>query len=99
MIKRTLLEWCKENNREDIVAEWDSKRNGDLSPDEITPGSNKKIQWICPVGHSYDMTPAHRKVGQSCPYCSNKKAQKGYNDLASQFPEIVSEQDYKRTIQ
>jgi hypothetical protein len=55
-----------------IAKEWDYIKNGDLSPEEITPGANFKVWWKCSKGHSYqawlnDRT-GKRKTG--CPKCS-----------------------------
>jgi hypothetical protein len=27
---------------------------GDLTPNDFTYGSNKKVWWLCPKGHSYE---------------------------------------------
>lgn len=41
----SLVEWCIENNREDILQEWDTVKNGDCTPKNLKEGSNKKIWW------------------------------------------------------
>jgi DNA-directed RNA polymerase subunit RPC12/RpoP len=81
-----------------LLKEWDHVRNQNLSPYEITPGSEKKVWWICPEGHSYMATPASRTSTnkRGCPYCSHHKVLTGYNDLASQDPELSKEWDYER---
>ena len=62
--------------------EWDYEKNK-IKPDEVTLKSNKKVWWICPKGHSYEMSSYHHNIGHRCPYCSNQKVLKGYNDLLS----------------
>ncbi len=58
---------------------------------EITLGSSRLISWICPSGHGYRATPQARSTkGSSCPYCAGKKVLEGFNDLASQLPEIAA---------
>lgn len=32
---------------------WDYEKNTDISPEEITLGSEKKVWWKCPLGHSF----------------------------------------------
>lgn len=32
--------WCKQNNREDLLAEWHNAPNGDLVPSNFLPASN-----------------------------------------------------------
>lgn len=79
----------------DIVQEWDTVKNG-VTVDEVVSGSGKKYWWICPNGHSYQSSPAHRREGKGCPYCANLKIMPGVNDLATTHPELAKEWDYER---
>ena len=74
-----------------LMAEWDFERNLDVSPEQLTVGSNKRIWWICHKGHSYPAYIHHRVKGSGCPYCAGKKAIKGETDLLSQYPDIAIE--------
>lgn len=79
----------------EIAKEWDYKTN-DKGPEEYAPHSNKKVWWICPVGHSYECTIDHRTGrGQGCAYCSGKRVLAGFNDLKTKEPELVKEWDYE----
>ncbi len=82
-----------------LAQEWDYTKNGSLSPKAFTFGSDKKVWWLCSQGHSYQATISNRYFGKNCPYCSNTKVLKGYNDLASQYPEIASEWDYSKNAE
>ena len=65
-------------------------------PTEYTQGSHKKVEWICDLGHIYSSTinaRTSREDKDGCPYCAGKSILKGFNDLASQFPEIAKEAD------
>lgn len=73
----------------DIAAEWDTKKNGSLYPRDVTKGSAKRVWWICPKGHSYDMSVICRVKGQKCPYCNNRRVLVGFNDLQTLEPEIA----------
>lgn len=78
----------------EVAKEWDYKKNGILHPVMFTAHSKEKIWWKCPEGHSYNSIIANRCIHHSgCPYCANKKLLKGFNDLASRFPEVVKELD------
>ena len=60
----------------EVAAEWDYEKNGDLTPRDVTRGTNRKVWWRCSRGHSYratinNRTDAHTG-GSGCPYCSNK---------------------------
>ncbi|MBE6527899.1 MAG: hypothetical protein E7Z64_01835 [Thermoplasmata archaeon] len=79
-----------------IAKEWDTKRNS-ISAKEIFPGTVKKYWWICPKGHSYQASPNKRTSDNTaCPYCSNHKLMKGFNDLATTNPELLKEWDYEK---
>lgn len=78
----------------EIAKEWDYKTN-DKGPEEYAPHSNKKVWWICPIGHSYECSIDHRTSrGQGCAYCSGKRVLVGFNDLKTKNPELVKEWDY-----
>ncbi len=74
----------------EIAAEW-SQRNLPLLPSEVTAYSNKKVWWRCRNGHEWETLISIRSYGSSCPYCSGIRLLKGYNDLATRFPEIAAE--------
>jgi hypothetical protein len=77
--------------RPDLALQWDKTRNENLSPNDVLPGSNKKVWWICNFGHGWDAAPATRSRGIGCPICSNQRVLAGYNDLATTHPILVKE--------
>lgn len=79
------------SRKPDVAVEWHDSKNGSLMPSEVTPYSKKKIWWRCRSGHEWTATPASRTAGTGCPYCAGKKVCTGENDLATLFPEYVSE--------
>ena len=74
-----------------LASEWHPTKNGDLKPDMVTPASGKKVWWLGKCGHEWMASISHRNRGQSCPYCSNHKALKGFNDLKTINPKLASE--------
>lgn len=68
---------CEDNNlgfcNPEISLEWHPSKNGDKTPFDVMPHSGKKVWWLCPKGHSYDMTPQKRLKGMGCYYCSGQK--------------------------
>lgn len=77
--------------RPELVSEW-SQKNIPLTPDIVTYGSNKLVWWKGKCGHEWKATVKNRVVGGSgCPYCSHNAILEGFNDLASQKPEIAVE--------
>ena len=81
----------------DIAKEWDYEKNKGLLPSQFYATSGRKVWWTCPKGHSYDCTISHRTVDKNgCPYCSNQKILRGYNDLATTNPELLKEWNYEK---
>lgn len=58
----------------------------------VSVGSHKKVIWKGKCGHEWSATVKSRATnGTGCPYCSHNKILVGFNDLASQRPEIAAE--------
>ncbi len=60
----------------EVAKEWHPSKNGNLTPRDITNGSEKKVWWLCPRGHSHKSIVKNRtrKLHPSgCPYCSGNK--------------------------
>ena len=82
------------SKRPDIAAEWNTEKNGDLTPRMVTTGTKRKVWWTCPLGHEYETYIRARTNGGGCPYCAHYKVLKGFNDLATTNPEKAAEWDY-----
>lgn len=54
----------------DLAKEWHPTKNGQLTPQQVVAGKNKKVWWKCPKGHEYQATPNHRISGTNCPICN-----------------------------
>ena len=52
-----------------LAKEWHPKKNGDLEPSDFTPGSSKKVWWICDKKHEWKVAISHRGKGRNCPHC------------------------------
>ena len=85
--------------RPDLLKEWDYEENNKLGifPNKITVSNDKLVYWKCSKGHSYPMQVYNKTFGkQSCSVCSNRRVLEGYNDLKSQYPELMKEWDYEK---
>ncbi|KAK8791845.1 hypothetical protein WA158_005222 [Blastocystis sp. Blastoise] len=72
-----------------IAKEWHPYKNK-LTPDEISPKSNKKAWFICPNGHEYQAVIANRTTqGSNCPFCG-KRYLIPSRSLATNFPSIAA---------
>lgn len=79
----------------ELVKEWDISANRDLSPDQVTAGSDKKVWWKCSrCGFSWQASVGDRTRGHSCPYCAGSVLRTGFNDLQTKRPEVASEWCY-----
>lgn len=56
-----------------LAAQWHPEKNGILTPQQVSPHSNRKVWWQCDRGHAWQATPASRVRGTGCPYCSGRK--------------------------
>jgi len=55
-----------------LAKQWHPTKNGVLTPNDFTPGSESKVWWLCEKGHEWEAVIASRNSGVGCPYCSNK---------------------------
>ena len=79
-----------------LAAEWNYEKNENLSPQDVTRSSSRKVWWRCSEGHEWQATIANRNYENNCPICQNKKILVGYNDLTTINPTLASEWDYER---
>ena len=47
-----------------LLKEWHPTKNAPIKPQDITPGSGKKIWWICRKGHEWQATFKSRIKGE-----------------------------------
>ena len=85
-----------QNNNPKLAEEWDYEKNRDLTPNDIIATSNKKVWWKCSKGHEWEASISKRNSGTGCPYCSNRKVLRGFNDLATKYPMLLKEWNYSR---
>lgn len=75
-----------------IAMQWHPTKNGDLTPENCAPARNRKVWWLCPLGHEYQAVVGSRTVnGAGCPYCAGRRVLKGFNDLATLAPEVAAQ--------
>ena len=59
----------------EVAKQWHPTLNGDLTPNNVTPGSNKKVWWKCDKedDHEWESLICNRSSGKNCPFCSGQK--------------------------
>lgn len=78
----------------EIAKDW-SEKNGDLTPERVSPKSRRNVWWKCSkCGYEWQGVIYARVHGQECPACDNRAVMPGHNDLATTDPEILREWDY-----
>ena len=78
----------------EIAKEWHPTKNGMLTADNVKAGTNKKVWWICSLGHEYEASPSARtdlKKHTGCPICAGKRVLTGFNDFQTKYPEIAEQ--------
>lgn len=63
--------------RPDIASDWHPIKNGNLTPNDVTCGTSKKVWWLCPKGHEYFSTICGRTSFSSrgCQQCYYSKGE------------------------
>ncbi len=66
-----LESWCKANQRDYLLTEWDYEKN-DITPKEISFGSGKCVWWKCNKNHTWKTQVNNRTTGSktNCPICA-----------------------------
>lgn len=77
----------------ELAKQWHPTKNGDLTPDDVTPGSSKRVWSRCPKGPDHEWKAAVslralRAVG--CPFCRGLRVPVT-NSLAARFPDVAAQ--------
>lgn len=85
----------------ELFSEVDTSTNTSIDLNKLSTSYSKPITWICPLGHAWEKSPFERTririnkktgtetKGSNCPYCSNHRILKGFNDMATTDPELA----------
>ena len=93
--------------RPDLAKEWNYEKNGDLKPEDVSYGSNKKVWWkldyAVPTDYQveslrgkffkfeWEASIGSRSQGRDCPYLTGKAVWSGFNDLATVNQELAAQ--------
>ena len=75
----------------EIAIFWHPTLNGQLSPSDVSKGSDKRVYWLCKKGHEYQSRVKDRIKANGCVVCSNRKVIPGVNDLVTLYPELAAQ--------
>jgi len=89
--KKVSYENCLQTKFPKIAQEWHKTKNGNLTPKDVTPFTNRKVWWQCQNSHEWQSQISNRTAhGSDCPYCSGNKVCYE-NCLQTQFSKIAQE--------
>jgi hypothetical protein len=76
----------------ELAAQWHPIKNGSLTPDQVSFGSDKQAWWVCPEGpdHEWRAKVQERTRGQGCSFCAGKRVSVT-NALTSLFPGVATQ--------
>lgn len=79
--KKSLLTWCRENNRKDLLDEWNENKSNTTraieKPKTVKYDDPRNVWWKCKEGHEWQTEVVARTVfGRMCPICN-----KGMDEL------------------
>lgn len=73
MNKYNFLQWCEDNNRTDLLEDWDIQKNATLErtmPSQYSYGSNECVYWKNTLtGHTWRASISNRKTSMPGCYC------------------------------
>ncbi|MCM3323281.1 zinc-ribbon domain-containing protein [Cytobacillus kochii] len=105
-MKKSFYDWCIENDKRPLLAEWHYEKNENLDPKALGYGSQKKVWWIGRCNHQWMATVKNRSKGTGCPICYEQKTgrklvqrrglKQGINDFATEHPELLKEWDFNK---
>lgn len=75
----------------ELLKEWHPTLNTDVLPEELLPGTHRKVWWKCAKGHEWKAQVKSRTKGTGCPVCSNRKVKVGENDLFTTHPAVAAQ--------
>jgi DNA-directed RNA polymerase subunit RPC12/RpoP len=76
-----------------LALQWDCEKNAPLSPTNVAANRAAKAWWLDDLGHSWHAAIASRNAGNGCPICANRQLLRGFNDLATRNPNLITAWD------
>jgi hypothetical protein len=75
-----------------LAAEWDRRKNGELTPANVTFGFTGTVWWCCPAArdHTWQARVNIRVRWPRCPFCTGRRVSVT-NSLAKLFPKVARE--------
>lgn len=76
----------------DLAAQWHPTKNGALTANQISRGTNRKVWWSGSCGHEWQAGVKRRTGrGDGCSVCTGHTFITGINDLVTLYPDIAAQ--------
>jgi hypothetical protein len=79
--KKVCADNCLATKNPELAIEWNRTKNGNLTPQDVVPGSHKKVWWECNKGHGWEATIVDRSNGNGCPGCAGRRVRTSETQL------------------
>jgi glutaredoxin len=88
------------NKYSGLLEQWHPTKNGEKKIEDFAEFSHMKAWWHCSVcGGDWFIGIKNRTANKSgCPYCTKRKLLVGFNDLATEHPELVPEWHFNNAL-
>ena len=89
----------------ELAKEWHPTKNGELTPDGIGFGSDKKVWWLLKYydkntnktfNFEWEASVWNRNNGAKCPFLSGQAIYVGFNDLQTLNPTLAKEWNHEK---
>jgi len=74
--KKTVLSNSLSKTHPHLIKEWHPSKNKNITPFEVSRGSEKNIWWACEKKHTCSSRINNRVNGNGCPTCNKSKGEK-----------------------
>ena len=92
----------RDHGPQEVVAQWDTKRNAPLTPEDVPLKSEKRIWWKCDAAedHRWRAAISSRVAGSGCPFCAPFKTRPSSTNNFRDHgpPDAVSLWDHDRNV-
>ena len=91
-MKESLYDYCRRVGKTELLSQWNTVRNGRLTPHDLSSGSSGKVWWTCKEGHEWQAAVWTRtSQGSGCPVCTGHLTVPGTNDLQTLNPALAAQ--------
>lgn len=73
-----------------LALKWNYEKNHNLKPENIKPGSSRKVWWKCEKGHEWEKVIKDMVTSKKCPYCIGRRVSLE-NNFSAKCSHLINE--------